>query len=265
MSSTVVYYHIYLTDDYGTWSSIVMEQFKAMEDSGLLDAIDDLEVTCVGKNDSRVPIFNNLIRSFYPTAEIEFVESPFDSDESMIYNINNNTYTDKDSHTENHTLKKIYQHSQGHDMKFLYLHAKGITAVTNHLKRNNIGMFKNYYYWRQYLNWGTIENWKACHDKLNTYDTAGINFFTKPAPHYSSNVWWSKSDHIKTLPDPTTKDWWIKMQNETTDSWLKTAPDRFRFEQWLCSRSGTTAFNILDIPQEDNPAFKLMKSSYYRR
>lgn len=261
---TSLYYHIYLTDDISSWSNIVFEQFRELENAKLLNHLDELNITCVSKRDMRVPIFLEIIKSYKSNYKLDYVESPFNSDSEMFQNINDNRFIENDDHTENFTLKKIYNDSLENDMKVFYLHAKGITSAIKNLYSGNIEMHKKYFYWRQFLSWGTIENWEKCWKALDEFDTAGVSFYNIPAPHYSGNIWWSKSSHIKTLPDPETREWWNILQKETTNGWLKTAPDRFRFEQWLCSNANTKTFNLFSFPENENPAFNLKVKSEYK-
>ena len=43
----IAFYHAYLTDDMGTWSSMFMEHIKIMQDNKLLDALDELRITAI--------------------------------------------------------------------------------------------------------------------------------------------------------------------------------------------------------------------------
>ena len=58
----IAYYHTYLTDNSAVWSSIIMEQFKVMEDSGLLDELDEINITAITQDDERMKKFVLLDR-----------------------------------------------------------------------------------------------------------------------------------------------------------------------------------------------------------
>jgi hypothetical protein len=161
-------------------------------------------------------------------------------------------------------MQKIWNDSQNEDMKILYLHSKGATSTLRHLQLSvEANTFKTYYYWRQFLNWGVIENWRKCYEALRLNDIAGVNFYDFPSKHFSGNYWWANSRYIKRLPDPSTKDWWINMKNKSSDSWLRSAGDRFRDEQWSCSLDDARIYNVYSPNQENNPAGKFFPRILY--
>lgn len=109
--------------------------------------------------------------------------------------------------------------------------------------------------------------------RLETHDVAGINYYTKPTPHFSGGMWWANTNHMTNLPNPIHNDWWKHIQSDTDDPWLKTCSDRFKDEMWLCmpgaykaanTRHPTKVFNVFDLPQRSNPAATILPSSYYR-
>ena len=60
----IAYYHTYLTDNSAVWSSIIMEQFKVMEDSGLIGDLDGMNITAITQEDNRMQNFVYLCESF---------------------------------------------------------------------------------------------------------------------------------------------------------------------------------------------------------
>ena len=257
---TTLYYHIYLTDDYGTWSSIFLEQFKLMEDVGLLQSLDRIKINAICKNDDRCMQLVGLARSFSDKCEIVGNINNQRDDTSTFQNINS-----ADTLTENITMRDIYNDCLHEDQNVLYIHAKGVTSVETHLKPGKIQTFKNYYYWRQFLNWGVIENWKEALVRLEDHDIVGVNYFDTPAPHFSGSFFWTKSSYVRQLSDPARKDWWYDLQNNTTSPWLKTAPDRFRDEMWSCSKSGARIFSFCNLGQETNLSATFLPSSVYKK
>ena len=244
----VLYYHVYLADDTGSWTSMVLEQFKVIEDAGLFDALDKIRVTCITQDDSRTKNFLSLCATYPVTFEIEVIKNTYSSDHDMMQGLNSERTI-----TENFTYRKIYNDCQNEDVRVCYIHTKGITAPLK-LNSSNIQQFKNYYYWRQYLNWGVLENWKACLSALIDHDVAGVNFYEHPSRHFSGNFWWANSSYIRKLPDPATLDWWKDLQSKTTDQWLKHASDRFRDEQWLCYPENVKVYQVHELKQSENPA-----------
>lgn len=253
----VLFYHIYLTDDYASWAYMFMEQFKMLEDTGLLNTLDEVQVICISQQDKRINTFLDLCSTFSNMSVCVYNNSHAD-DKSMLTGINTSKTI-----TENVTMQKIWNYCQKQDFHVLYLHAKGITSVDNHLKNGNVKVFKNYYYWRKFLEWGVIERWNECVELLNRYDAVGVNYFDSPAPHYSGNFWWANSSYIRTLPDPSTIEWWKDLQQRTTDSWLKTAPDRFRDEMWLCSNPNGKTISLKNLDEVTNLSVKLIKRKEY--
>lgn len=264
----VAYYHVYLCNDLGTWSYMVMETMKAMEDSGLLSSLDELHVTAVAKMDGRERLFTNLLlHTNWSTPsplniKLELVENPYENDQEMLSNIESDKTV-----TENHTFRKIWNNARsGDNAYYLYIHSKGITTTEKLLRCGDVEKFKMYYYWRQYLTYGTIENWRKCVEALRDYDVAGINFYEKPAPHFSGSFWWATTEYLKKLANPASDNWWRKLKTDTYDQWLKTCSDRFRDEMWLCNSYNLEpprVFNIHYLPQKHNPAAIVLPRRYY--
>ena len=61
----VAFYHVYLTDDPGTWINVLLEQFKCMEDSNLLKNLDSFYITCITKRDDRTSCFEEFVKLYY--------------------------------------------------------------------------------------------------------------------------------------------------------------------------------------------------------
>ena len=77
--------------------------------------------------------------------------------------------------------------------RFLYLHTKGVSE-------KNAGS-QNVYWWRTWMEYHLIKNYKKCLESLNNHDIVGVGYTTKMiGPHFSGNFWWSKGSYYKTLP-----------------------------------------------------------------
>jgi hypothetical protein len=226
-----LYYHVYLTDDYGSWSHMIIDQIKLLEDHGLLKEFNqgDITITCITQNDQRTDIFLRLINDLGLKGNIYLHQNSHSNDGRMLSDINSSTTI-----TENVMMQKIYEDSLKEDFQLLYIHTKGITSVDNHLKKGNIRTFINYYHWRKFLEWGVIERWRDAVDLLRSNDIVGVNYFDQPARHFSGGFWWANSSYIRTLPNPATLDWWRDLQSKASDPWLRTTSDRFRDEMWPC-------------------------------
>lgn len=260
MSKTVLYYHAYLTDDDAAWSTIFLEQMKCMEDSGLFNRLDEIKVTAIAAKDRRRDKFFHLCDSYPVDCEIEFIDNPYANDMAMVNNIDGS-----DTASENITYQKIWDDCQKEDQTVAYFHTKGMTSYLRLLSagtKQSVEAFKRYYYWRQFLNWGAIENWKVLVDALNTHDAAGVNYQQEPSPHFSGAFWWSKSEYIKTLPNPSTIDWWVNLKATSKDPWFSKAPNRYKDEHWLIHRKETKVFNLTN--NKDNPYFTLLTKDKYQ-
>jgi hypothetical protein len=242
MSNIVAYYHIHLTDNPLIWTSIFIEQMKDMEDSGLIKQIDKMRVTCIAQNDERVDMFVKLCESYNIPIELRIIKNPFDNDQDMLYNRN----TDN-SCTEDITLKRIYEDCKNEDMKVLYFHSKGSTSYSTNVNVDNIVKHKEYFYWRSFMNWAVIRQWELCKNALDEYDIAGGDYHELPSPHFCGTFWWATSNHIRQLPDPLDKTWWIKLKETTNNSFIKQAPVRMYDEFWISAREGVKAYDVVDL------------------
>lgn len=241
-----------------------MEHMKGLEDSGILEILDQINFTVVTNREEKANAFIGLQGSYDigKPKFVEFVFNPYANDTEMLSSIES-----PNSITENHTMRKIWSDSQENEMIVLYLHSKGITATKKSLENNDASTFTKYYYWRHFLNWGVIEKGERCYAAIRhgDYDIAGVNYRETPSKHFSGNFWWAKSNYIKRLPDPSTTEWWQQLKAKSTDAWLRTAGDRFRDEQWPCSLEDAKIFNVYS-PHDDygyGPDSKVLKRRQY--
>ena len=81
----IAYYHTYLTDNSAVWSSIIMEQFKVMEDSGLIGDLDVMNITAITQRDDRMDKFVSLCESFgFKKLKIQFIQNTLANDADML-------------------------------------------------------------------------------------------------------------------------------------------------------------------------------------
>ena len=258
------YYHLYLTEDVAAWSLYLLDNHKKMEDTGLLDELEKIHLVVVG-NHENIQMAYRIIRILDTSNKYDFhAYENVINDEQMKHVYNNNLKNNEKIMpiTENVTLKKIYDHACVEEAYFLYNHSKGITSFERSLKlglhdMHKIDIFINYYYWKEFLSWGVIDKWRDCVSALdNLFDTAAANYSDDPKPHYSGNVWWSKSSHISKLPDPSSNNWWFDLQEKTKNNFLKNATLRFKDEFWICNIE-TKSYNIIDM----NPVVSCWKKT----
>ena len=248
--NNIAYYHTYLTDNSAVWSSIIMEQFKVMEDSGLLDELDEINITAITQDDERMKKFVLLCESFgFRKLNIIFMKNTLSSDIDMLAG----RETNGPAVTEIPTFKWMWDDCQASDDHVLYFHSKAMTAHDKFFDSGDIDKYKQNVYWRHYLNWGVLERWRECIKALDRNDMAGVNYREDPIAHYSGSFWWANSSHIRRLPNPETVDWWYDIQANATDQWLRTCPIRYKDEHWATHLKDTKMFNIEG--SKNNPAF----------
>jgi len=241
-----IYYHIYLTED-NSWTYILLDQFKLLYDSGLAKKIDNIHVTGIGK-EKELDIFTGLLD--YQTKIIGkdinayLYEKP--NDDSLLKDINKA----KNILTETITLERIWNFSREseNNNQVMYFHSKGVTSIKRHLDKSDVdfgyNIFTNYYHWRKFLDWSTIEMHEECWDALHLNDAAGANFTTWPAPHYSGNYWWANTDYIKTLSNPIEQEWW----SEYRKNFPSFLTDRIKDELWIGSGYNPKMFSLMNHP-----------------
>lgn len=113
------------------------------------------------------------------------------------------------------TLNKLkdFADSCVEETNILYVHTKGVTAI------NNLCISD----WREYMLYFNISRAYNALRILKTYDAVGVDLVDEPTCHFSGNIWWTKSSHVKRLPYPQELPCIIS--------------DRHKGEFWICSYS----------------------------
>jgi hypothetical protein len=239
----VAYYHVYL-DDLCTWAQIFAEQMNYMEESNLLQNLDVIRVTAITQADERLEIFKSFCALYPVDFEIEFIKNIHPNDHEMMQSWSS-IFDKMPATSETYTLSKIWNQSKEEDFNILYFHMKGITATLNNLVvPGRISKYRNRYNWRQFLNWGVLTEWRQCVDHLKDNDVVGVDFQDQPSKHFRGNFFWTKSSHVRTLPDPAPIEWWEECKKKMNDEWMNKASDRFRDEQWICYKDDIKIYNV---------------------
>lgn len=259
------YYHMYLCDEVGMWSNIFLEQIKYMEDSGLLDELDGIKITCITQNDSRKTMFYSLLRTsalIEKNIEFEFIQNPWRNDFEMVENLESSKTA-----TENITIRKFWNDCQLDDRQILYIHTKAVTSVVRVLMNGNAQLYRQNYYGRNFLNWGVLTNWRTCVEALETHDIASVNY-QKEYPCFAGSFYWANASYIRSLADPSTIEWWHDRKRNSDNYWLKNhASDRFKEEQWILSNRNAKIYDMitLNLPEEDPFLSYFPQSKYINR
>ena len=240
---TTVYYHAYL-DDCFLWSNILLEHFKAMEDSGLMSNISRMRFSVTTQNDDRVRMFYDLCETYKAPIEIEFIQNQYPNDIEMMKDLGRIHENVSKNPDEGYTHLKMWNDCQTEDQIVLYLHSKGIMSIVNNLMvPGRASKYRNRFYWRHFMN-NVINDWELCIDALNTNDIAGVDYQTEPSPHFRGNFFWTKSDHVRRLPKPTDLRWYDDLKRKVNNPWLNSVCDRFATELWVGSLPETKYFNV---------------------
>lgn len=143
-----------------------------IEGNGLLDALDFLFISNIG-----TPLDEQKICGMHPKIRVQ----NYSSDLSLFENVTLKTM---------HAFAKLNQ-----DYKLFYMHTKGVSH------EKNSEFMKGILSWNRYTLCCLVEQYKACLQLLNTYDTVGCQFTNDDTntPHYSGNFWWTTSKYISSL------------------------------------------------------------------
>lgn len=128
---------------------------------------------------------------------------------------------------EGQTLEILHKACIERDINVLYFYNKGITrsgaAIAN---------------WKDVLQYYLIENWTNCVKLLETSDVVGVKDLVCMDFTVSGNFWWSKSSHVRTLPDPLQSDQYM---GETLEMYPGAPAYRYAFERWLLTNKPSIA------------------------
>lgn len=170
----LIVYHCYLTKK---WKELITQQLDRLINSKLYDEADNIYVTI------------NL-----GDVEIEDVISFFKRYEKL------NLEFFKDNHGEYPGILKVKQLSKEFDAKILYFHTKGVSNNWTTFNGGEISDIKskNSNYWREFMEYFLIDNWRECVSKLDYYDNVGASLNGK---EFWGNFWWTKTSHINKTCD----------------------------------------------------------------
>lgn len=186
----------------GSVNYVLSNLLTRIKESGLYDSSDEINLIVNG--------------------DISLISIDLNDPKYKVYNKHKDT-----SRHEFPTLDLIWKHSEKEDFNILYLHTKGVSRMHPFIDD-----------WTNYMSYFNINKWEDRINELENNDTTGVNHFGNPNDinehpatwgygktpmHYGGNFWWSKSSHIRRLPNPYS---WIP--NEDYGRW------RMMNEMWLC-------------------------------
>jgi len=164
-----IYFHIATLHN---WKEVVTKIFHMIHNSGLLEAVSDINICVLGDQEAVRSLLN------HPKIKIRY------------HSVNTEEY-------ERPILKLLRQdaiEAQANQKPFkaLYLHSKGI----RYRNQNNPCVTD----WVNYLLYFNVEKWPTNVDALNDHQICGVSWREEPKPHYSGNFWWARSDYLAELP-----------------------------------------------------------------
>lgn len=120
------------------------------------------------------------------------------------------------------TINFLRNRSGFSNMDVLYLHTKGASQPINRRNGHNNHLDNMCY--------NCISHYQEARQALNDgYNGAGLAYYRTPFDHFSGNIWWARSEYIRTLPPLI---YGVRNFNFYLDY-----PDRHDAEKWVCSQS----------------------------
>lgn len=196
----VVVYHAYLVNN---WRELTIEQLNRLQKSGLYDKADEIWVTINNVDNTEDEIREHFKE--YTKLNLE------------IHNENGAEYPG---------IRKVKEICKKYDTKVFYFHTKGVSNNWKTFNEKEISEEKviNVKYWREYLEYFLIDNWKDCVLKLDEYDNVGA---TCNDGWFWGNFWWSKSEQISKTDEVG---YWGRWDYE---AWLnKNTPESKNYEYY---------------------------------
>ena len=194
-----IYFHLCTIGD---WYKISIDILDKIIDCGLYEEIDELRLFVYGAK-----VNTNHITKNFPKKYGSKIKVCFSTENISLREVN--------------TLDILSEDAKKEDFYALYLHSKGATSWN--FEPETIAPMDS---WLEYMLYFNVLNWKKCLDLLKEgFSTVGVNLKKqtqdgKYGTHYSGNIWWSSSKHIKNLELP---------------SQLGLYGTRLDAENWICS------------------------------
>jgi len=130
---------------------------------------------------------------------------------------------------EGQTLKLLHDRCKEVDIDVLYFHSKGTISASAPVAC-----------WREILNHYCITKWPSAVNRLSQADVVGVKDASSQDLTMSGNFWWSKSSHIKNLPNPLSSNLYTTDPNYAPDG----GAYRYAFEQWALANDPTVDYLV---------------------
>ena len=170
-------YHFYHFHADGDWLEPASDHFRALQESGLLKALDGLYIGFIG-NDTNISRAMDWLNGYNtPYTVVTRVLTGF----------------------EQETLDQVQQFAKDNDGHVLYGHTKGAGYPVS------ISMP-----WRKSMIWYTIMKWQECIEHLDEgYTTVGSHWYPTGGPEHggwpfwAGTYWWAKLQDLRLLDKPS--------------------------------------------------------------
>ena len=203
-------YGVYFICCIGNYLQIIEEQLNLLLNSGLFEKTTKIFcfITLFDSNDTQLL---NLFSRYY--SKFEF------------FSTNENLY-------EKYAFNNFKKTLPNEPFYLYYIHTKGVSKPDCYIIEHR----------RSILNYYTIIKHEISIKLLNYYDVVGVTKFKYPKIHFSGNFWWTKSEHLFSLPD------------KISDSYL--APEMYICSNWYGKYVGLSneneVFNNISIQNHIN-------------
>jgi len=158
---------------------ITLEQSKLLENTGLLDAADEVHMML-----------------HFNEENFRWLEQRWENRTNVIYHDFDESYKEWYEATTSQYIQNMV-HSTDEEFYVCHMTHKGVSHPD--------GGHQN---WRKYMQYWNIEKWRECVAKLDEgYDTCGAAFLNNPPhPFYAGNFYWAKTSYLrrckKLVPPP---------------------------------------------------------------
>lgn len=166
MKQLTHFYHVFADGD---WERPLLQHVAALNESGLMDELDDMFIGVVGSAENR--------------AAVKKVAPGF-------------VVAEADTGWEQVTLEHVHDYAKTNDAYVYYAHTKGASS-RDELARQ----------WRISMTYDTVIRWRECVDALNNHQAVGAFWLKSNEPEhqqhgffFAGNFWWARSDYLANLP-----------------------------------------------------------------
>ena len=218
-----IFHHCYLRYN---WKSILENQIKLMKENGLYDECSEIFVTAYAEEQSVFEEFEKIVQREDVLNKWKIIK-------------------EEKNDNEFETLKLIKKYSEDKHAFICYFHLKGV--ISEQISPN-IGVP----YWRDYLNYFTINKWKSNIEKLKEgNDVVCVDWnFNDMHQRYvlGGHFFWTTSEYIRTLKEPVSDE------------------NRFLSEIWITSNENVKVYENFNYEKIGfkNLYLEEFPSSFYR-